>query len=115
MKDDVDEVISDVNLKGRLTNSDLQLAAALVHYDVLCLNTGMRSRSSEIFSYNTVTVAWCTKMADNSISPVAGRLLCGFAMLQQQYISASVLLAHVAGDDHKMADYASQNFVSYRH
>ena len=60
-KDIVDEVISDVNPKGRLTNSDLELAAALVHYDVLCFNTDMRSRSSAIFSDNTPTVAWCKK------------------------------------------------------
>ena len=101
-------MISDINPKGRLTNSDLELAAALLHYDVLCLNTDMRSRSSEIFSDNTPTVAWCTKMEDNSSSPVAGRLLPGFAMLQRQELSAPVLLAHVAGNENKMADYASR-------
>ena len=94
----------------RLTNSDLELAAALVHYDVLCLNTDMRSRLSAIFSDDTPTFAWCTKMADNSSSPVAGRLLRGFAMLQRQELSAPVLLAHVAGDENKMADYASRSY-----
>ena len=54
-------MISDVNPKERLTNSDLELAAELVHYDVLCLNTDMRSRSSEIFSDNTPTVALSQK------------------------------------------------------
>ena len=109
-KDIVDEVISDVNPKGRLTNSYLELAAALVHYDVLCLNTDMRSRLSAIFSDNTPTVAWCTKMADNSISPVAGRLLRGFSMFQRQELSAPVLLAHVIGDENKMADYSSRSY-----
>ena len=82
----------------------------MVHYDVLCLNTDMRSRSSAIFSDNTPTVAWCTKMADNSSSPVAGRLLRGFAMIQRQEISAPVLLAHMAGNENKMADYASRSY-----
>ena len=49
-------------------------------------------------------------MADKSISPVAGRLLRGFAMLQRQELSAPVLLAHVAGDENKMADYASRSY-----
>ena len=57
-KDIVNEVIPDVNPKGRLINSDLELVAALVHYDVLCLNTGMRRRLSAIFSDNTTMVAW---------------------------------------------------------
>ena len=56
-EDIVDEVISDVNPKGRLTNSDLELAAELVHYDVLCLNMDMRSRSLAIFYDNTPTVS----------------------------------------------------------
>ena len=81
-----------------------------MHYDVLCLNTNMRSRSSAIFSDNTPTVAWCTKMADNSISPVAGRLLRGFEMIQLQEISAPVLLTHMAGEKNKMADYASWSY-----
>ena len=105
-------MISDVNPKGRLTNSDLELAAALVHYDFLCLNTNMRSRSSAIFSYNTPTVAWCTKMADNSSSPLVGMLLRGFAMLQKKELSSPVLLAHVAGD--KNVTFV-QHFVAYCH
>ena len=70
----------------------------------------MRSRSLAIFSDNTPKIAWCTKMTDNSSSPVAGRLLRGFAMLQRQDLSAPVLLAHVAGDENKMADYASRSY-----
>ena len=74
------------------------------------LNTDMHSRSSEIFSDNTPTVAWCTKMVDNSSSPVAGRLLRGFAMLQWLELSAHVILAHVAGGENKMVDYASHSY-----
>ena len=81
-----------------------------MHYGVLCLKTDMRIRSSAIFSDNTPTVAWCTKMADNSSSQVAGRLLRGFAMLQLQEILSPVILAHVAGDKNKMADYASRSY-----
>ena len=81
-----------------------------VHYDVMCLNTDMRRRSSAIFSDNTPTIACCTKMADNSSSPVAGRLLRGFAMLERQEISSPVLLGHVSGEENKMADYASRSY-----
>ena len=101
-------MIPDVNPKGRLTNSDLESAAALVHYDFLCLNTDIHSRSSETFSDNTPTLSWCKKIVDNSISPIARRLLRGFAMLHRQELSAPVLLAYVAVDENKMADYASR-------
>ena len=107
-KDIVDEEISYVNTKGMLTNSDLELAASLVHYDVLVLNTDMRIMSSAIFSDNTPMVARCTKIADSSRSPVAGGLLRGSAMLQHQELSAPVLLTHVAGYKNKMADYLSR-------
>ena len=103
------DVISNVNLRGGINNSDLELAAALVHYDGLCLNTDMRSRLSSIFSDITPTVAWFTKMADNSRSPVAGRLLRGFVMLQRQELSSPVLLAYVAGNENKMANCASRS------
>ena len=102
------EVVSTKNPKERLTNSDLEMAAALVHFAVLASNTSLKDASSLIYSDNSPTVAWCSRMADKSKSKIAGRLLRGFAMLQRKIHSSPVLVLHVGGDDNKMADFASR-------
>ena len=107
--DIVRELHTDANPEGRLTIYDLELVAAFVHFSVLVMNTPMRDRSSTVFLDNTPTMSWCTKMNDKSISPVAGRLLRKFSMLQRRLLSAPVMLTHVPGEDNKMAEFNSRS------
>jgi hypothetical protein len=77
------EIASAKNPKGRITNSDLELAALVLHHLVLEQVTPLKRKHVAAFSDNTPTVSWVTKMASHSSSPVAGRLLRGLAMRQR--------------------------------
>jgi hypothetical protein len=66
---------------GRLTNSDLELAA-----EVLAVGIALAQRTSKhtplgMLYDNTPTVSWINKMASKSKSPTAGHLLRGLAFM----------------------------------
>ena len=77
------QVVSDKNPRGRLTNSDLEMAAVLMHYMILQQHVNLRYVRAGVFSDNTPTVAWSKRMADKSQSYTAGRLLRGLAAMQR--------------------------------
>jgi hypothetical protein len=54
------QVVADSNPTGTLTNSDLEMAAVLLHYMVLQQCTPMKHKRAGTFSDNTPTVAWST-------------------------------------------------------
>jgi hypothetical protein len=104
------EVVSDKNPSGRLTNSDLELAAVLYQNMILRQVAPMQHQRAGIFSDNTPTVAWTKHMADKSQSPTAGRLLRGLTAMQRSSQSGPFTVASVAGKHNKMADIASRSF-----
>jgi hypothetical protein len=104
------QVVSDSNPTGTLTNSDLELAAALLHYMVLQTAVDLRFKRAGTLSDNTPTVAWAKRMADKSQSPTAGRLLRGMAAVQRASQAGPYTVASVAGVDNEMADVASRSF-----
>ena len=107
------QVVSDDNPKGRLTNSDLELAGVLLHYCVLESVVGsenMKHTRAGIFCDNTPAVYWTKRMADRSQSLTSGRLLRGLAMRQRTNRSGPTTVAHEAGETNKMADVASRVF-----
>jgi hypothetical protein len=104
------QVISDSNPRGRLTNSDLEMAAVLLHYMVLQQEVNLRFIRTGIWSDNTPTVAWTKRMADRSQAPTAGRLLRGLAAFQRSVQAGPVTIGSIAGKDNDMADIASRSF-----
>jgi hypothetical protein len=104
------QVVSNKNPRGCLTNSDLELAAVLLHYMVLQQEVDMRFKRAGVLSDNTPTVAWTKRMADKSQSPTAGRLLRGLAAMQRETQSGPLTVASIAGRDNQMADVAFCSF-----
>ena len=70
------EVVSDDNPDGRLTNSDLELAAEVLAVGVV-LATAPEVKHIPLGTLcdNTPTVSWIDKMASKAKGPMAGRLL----------------------------------------
>ncbi|KAI2506221.1 hypothetical protein MHU86_8256 [Fragilaria crotonensis] len=98
------------NPTGKLTNSDLEMAAVVLHLSVL-ENVVPSLRHLHIFvhSDNTPSVAWVTKMATKTAqSDAAHRLVRGLALRQRMLESAPVSISHVAGTDNVLADIASR-------
>jgi hypothetical protein len=110
-KDITDDVVSDSNPNGRITNSDLELAGVLLQDAVLEAKLGtaaMAGIQTAIGSDNSAAVAWTTRMASRSSSPISFRLLKGFAMRQRSSRSAPPAVFHVAGVENVLADVASR-------
>jgi hypothetical protein len=103
-------VVSESNPTGALTNSDLEMAAVVLHLNVLePLVPSMHHKSMQIHSDNTPSVAWLTKMATKTAnSDAAHRLVRGLALRQRMLHSAPVSITHVAGADNNLADIASR-------
>jgi hypothetical protein len=104
------QVISDANPRGKLTNSDLEMAALLLHYMVLQQEVDLRFVRAGVWSDNTPTVAWTKRMADRSQGPTAGRLLRGLAAFQRATQAGPLTIGHIAGKTNDMADVASRSF-----
>jgi hypothetical protein len=93
-----------------LTNSDLEMAAVVLHLSVL-ENVVPSLRHLHIFvhSDNTPSVAWVTKMATKTAqSDAAHRLVRGLALRQCMLKLAPMSISHVAGTDNVLADIASR-------
>ena len=106
-------VVSESNPTGTLTNSDLEMAAVVLHLNTLeCLAPTLRHKHVFVHSDNTPSVAWLTKMATKSAkSDAAHRLVRGLALHQRMLESAPVSIARVAGKDNALADIASRNIT----
>ena len=103
-------VVSDSNPAGTLTNSDLELAAVVLHLNTLeSVAPSLRHKHILVHSDNTPSVAWVTKMATKTAkSDAAHRLIRGMAIRQRMLESAPVSITHVAGVDNALADIASR-------
>ena len=103
-------VISESNPTGALTNSDLEMAAVVLHLSTLeSVVPTLRHRHVFVHSDNTPSVAWVTKMATKTAtSDAAHRLIRGLALRQRMLESAPVSISHVAGVDNALADIASR-------
>jgi hypothetical protein len=103
-------VVTDQNPTGTLTNSDLEMAGVLLHEAVLEAHLGpaMKGTQIAIGCDNSPAVAWSTRMASRSTSPIAYRLLKGLAMRQRCNRSAPPAVYHVAGVTNTLADVASR-------
>ena len=96
---------------GNISISDLELAAHLFHYIVLEFLCPLTHRSIGIFSDNTPTVAWTTRLcAKNSL--IAGHLLRAIALRHHVSKSSPTVTAFKKGSLNIRADNASRWFIS---
>jgi hypothetical protein len=109
-KDVTNNVVSDSNPHGTITNSDLEMAGVLLQESVLeaAIGANMRGSQTAIGCDNSPAVAWTTRMATRSTSPISFRLLKGLAMRQRVTRSSPPAVYHVAGVRNTLADVASR-------
>ena len=102
------EVVSLETPNGRLTNSDLELAAEVLAVGVALGRCGTKHTPFGTLCDNTPTVSWIDKMASKSKSPIAGRLLRGLAFMLYCAQAGRLTTVHVPGVENVMADIASR-------
>ena len=104
------EVVSSANPGGRLTNSDLEMAAVVLQFGVLeAIVPTLRHVNTIIHSDNSPSVSWATTMATKSAkSEAAHRLLRGLAMRQRFLAAGPLQVLHIAGKANVLADIASR-------
>jgi hypothetical protein len=109
-QDITDAVVSFKNPNGKLTNSDLEMAGVVLREAVLeaHLGTNLAHVQMAIGCDNSPAVAWTTRMATRSSSPIAYRLLKGLVMRQRTTRAAPPAVFHVAGVRNTLADVASR-------
>ena len=108
-QDIANDVVSDNNVKGSITNSDLELAAEVLAVGIILENaTTIKHETIGTLCDNTPTVSWIERMASKSIFPTAGRLLRGLAYMLHSHHAGGVITVHVKGVDNVMADLASR-------
>jgi hypothetical protein len=107
-----DDLVSETNPTGRLTNSDLECAGLLLLWlimeDVCALDTGCHVA---LFSDNQPTVHWVQRLASKS-SKVAGQLLRALALRLKMTGASPLTPLHIAGRNNAMTDIPSRSFGS---
>jgi hypothetical protein len=102
------EVVSDGNPEGRLTNSNLKLAAEVMAVRIaLAVAPKVKHVPLGTLCDNTPTVSWIEKMASKAKGPTAGHLLRGLAVMLHCNEAGRLTTVHVPGMDNVMADVAS--------
>ncbi len=108
LQDTASKVVSDNNPDGRLTNSNLELAAEVIAVRVaLAMAPKVKHLMLGTLCNNTPTVSWIEKMASKAKGPTAGRLLQGLAVMLHCNKAGQLTMVHVPGVDNVMADVAS--------
>ena len=103
------DVVSLERPHGKVSNSDLELAAEVLAIGILLAKAPFTKwEPLGTLCDNTPTVSWIEKMASKSLSPTAGRLLRGLAFMLHHYHAGRVTTVHVPGQDNIMADIASR-------
>ncbi|CAJ1940829.1 unnamed protein product [Cylindrotheca closterium] len=112
------EVISDHNLTGKLTNSDLELEGTVLHHFVLGKTAQVEGETTYTGCDNTPAVSWRTKGSSTSRKARA-RILWLAAGLQREQ-RAHHRIGHLCGTNNRMADDARRlwhlsdaEFISY--
>jgi hypothetical protein len=108
-QDIASEVVSDDNPEGRLTNSDLELAAEVMAVGVaLAVAPNIKHVPLGTLCDNTPTVSRIEKMASKAKGPTAGCLLRGLAVMLHCNKAGRLTTLHVPGVDNVMANVASR-------
>jgi hypothetical protein len=93
---------------GRITNSNLELAAKVLAIRILLAKAPIvKHVPIGTLCNNPPTVSWVKKMAAKSASPIAGCLLWGLANMLYCYQAGRLITVYVPGMDNIMANIAS--------
>lgn len=99
-------VVSDQNPSGDLTNSDLELAGLVSHYDVLAQAVDVRERTLHVLSDNVAALAWRRKGSTSNLGPRSHLLRLHAA--HQRHHRYCAQASHIAGTANAMADDLSR-------
>jgi hypothetical protein len=102
------EVVSVETPKGRLSNSDLELAAEVLAVGVALERGNFKHTPLGTFCDNTPTVSWVNRIASKSKSPTSGRLLRDLAFMLYCAQVGRLTTVHVPGVENVMANIASR-------
>ena len=97
---------------GDITISDLEMAAHLLYFMILEYIAPLEFLSVGIFSDNTPTVAYVTRLFSKSL--LTGRLLRALAVRQYIAKSSPAVTAHIKGTKNIRADNAPRWFNNHR-
>lgn len=106
------EIVSDTNPRGKITNSDLEMAGLLLLWLVMeqvCPN--LQRKHVTLFSDNSPTVAWVQRMASKS-SPIAQQLLRALGLRLAKCKACPLTTLHIAGVQNAMTDIPSRSWSS---
>ena len=110
--DITNNVISDANLKGSITNLDLELAGLVLLWLMMEHVCGpLAEKRIALFSDNSPIVSWVQQMACPS-SLVAEQLIRVLALHFNLQKVCPITMLHIAGDQNSMTDIPSRLFGS---
>ena len=107
-----ENVKSDSNPNGTITNSDLEMAGLLIVFlvmeEVIC---DLREKNIVLFSNNTPTVSWVTRLASRH-SIVAANLVAALALRLKKLRCCPLTPQHTKGSKNTITDIPSCSFGS---
>ena len=106
------DLVSTKNPKGRITNSDLEMAGLLLLFLVMeAICPKLLETYSALFNDNSPTVGWAKRMAAKG-SLVAGQLLRALALRLKARRTSPLTPQHISGTKNRMTDIPSRSFGS---
>jgi hypothetical protein len=110
--DITENVKSDSNPNGTITNPDLEMAGLLIVFlvmeEVIC---NLREKNIALFSNNTPTVSWVTRLASR-YSIVASNLVAALALRLKKLRCCPLTPQHIKGSKNTITDIPSRSFSS---
>ena len=103
-----EQLVSWDNPTGTITNSDLELAAAIAQQDVMAHTADLRDRTIHTHSDNTPTVAWLRKGSNSKAGPTAN--LLRLHAFHQRTFRYHPKHDYIAGPANAMADDCSRRW-----
>ncbi len=111
-KDITDNVKSDSNPNGMITNSDLKMAGLLIIFlvmeEIVC---NLMEANIALFSNNTPTVSWVTCLASRH-SIVTANLVAALALCLKKLCCCPLSPQHIKGKENTIIDIPSRSFGS---
>ena len=104
-----DALVTWENPGGKITNSDLEMAAELLGWLVLEANVPLRHEHVGLCSDNFATVSWQMRGASRR-SAVANRLLRVLAIRMRKKRASPLVTRHLAGKRNHLGDIPSISF-----
>ena len=106
------DLVTRENPRGRITNSDLEMAGLLLCWLVVeAIGGDMRQKHVALFSDNDPTVNWVKRMATKQ-SRVAAQLVRALALRLKANETCPLTPVHIPGKQNMMTDIPSRSFGS---